>query len=120
MKIIRSQHFPPSRFSAIYLLGILVCRRETYLSERLLRHERIHSRQMLEMLVVGFYLWYLLEWLVRLPMKGNAYHNISFEREAYANEAQPDYLTHRPLFAWRHYLRKQPIHKRKDDRKLPA
>jgi hypothetical protein len=76
------------------------------MDERLLNHERIHTRQMLEMLIVGFYLWYVIEWLIRLPMKGNAYRSISFEREAYANEGNLNYLKQRKLYSWLNYLRK--------------
>ena len=50
------------------------------------KHEKIHIAQQKEMLVIPFYLWYFIEWLVRLFKKGNAYQNISFEREAYVNE----------------------------------
>ena len=45
-----------------------------------------HTAQMKEMLYIFFYLWYVVEWIIRLFMKGNAYRNISFEREAYSNE----------------------------------
>ncbi|MBR3014818.1 MAG: hypothetical protein IKH69_07330, partial [Bacteroidaceae bacterium] len=66
--------------------------------------ERIHTRQMLEMLIVGFYLWYVVEWLLRLPQKGSAYRHISLEREAYAHEHDLGYLEHRKHFAWWRYL----------------
>ena len=77
-----------------------------YLSDELMNHERIHSAQQREMLFVFFYLAYFFEWLLRLPMRGNAYRNISFEREAYANQRNLDYLKHRRLYAWRHYLKR--------------
>ena len=47
---------------------------------------------MREMLYVGFYLWYVAEWVVRLCKKGNAYYNIGFEREAYRHMYEKDYL----------------------------
>ena len=71
-----------------------------------MNHERIHTAQQREMLYVFFYLAYLLEWLVRLPMRGNAYRNISFEREAYANQRDLDYLQRRRHFAWRGYMKR--------------
>ena len=46
----------------------------------------------------------LAEWLVRLLRRGNAYRAISFEREAYDNQRDANYLSHRRHFAWRHYL----------------
>lgn len=69
-------------------------------------HERIHLRQQSEMLVIPFLIWYALEWIVRLFMHGNAYRNISFEREAYINELRNDYLNSRRRWAWVKYLNK--------------
>jgi hypothetical protein len=60
---------------------------------------------MWELLVVGFYLWYFVEWTLRLLMAGNAYRNLSFEREAYENQDNENYLTTRKPFAWRKYLK---------------
>ena len=77
-----------------------------YLSDELMNHERIHTAQQREMLFVFFYLAYLMEWLVRLPMRGNAYRNISFEREAYSNQRDLNYLRHRRFYAWRHYMKR--------------
>lgn len=105
MFIIRNRYVPFKRFNAINLFGVLFTRPEAEMDELLLNHERIHTRQMLEMLVVGFYLWYVIEWLIRLTMKGNAYRNISFEREAYKNEHNLKYLQSRKWFAWTHYLK---------------
>ncbi|MBQ7689815.1 MAG: hypothetical protein IJT30_01285 [Muribaculaceae bacterium] len=100
MKIIRSRYVPFGHFSAINLLGVLFVHPGVYLSQELLNHERIHTRQMLELAIVPFYIAYVLEWLVRLPMRGNAYRNISFEREAYAHEREADYLARRRPYAW--------------------
>ncbi len=107
MKIIHNPLIPPKRFTAINLFGVLFCRKGTSLTTDIIQHERIHTRQMLELLVVGFYLWYLLEWLVRIPMKSRAYTSISFEREAYAHMHDPNYLKHRKPYAWVGYLRKK-------------
>ncbi|TRX38864.1 hypothetical protein FNW52_02130 [Flavobacterium sp. ZT3R18] len=71
-------------------------------------HEKIHLRQQLELLVLPFFVWYFLEYAVRLLQYKNAnlaYRNISFEREAYANERQLDYLKTRPFFSFLNYLR---------------
>ena len=112
MKIIRTSVLPFRGFSAINLLGILFVHHGVYLSNEMMNHERIHTAQQREMLFVFFYLAYLLEWLVRLPMRGNAYRNISFEREAYANQRNLNYLKSRPCYAWRQYLR-HPVYHRK-------
>lgn len=59
---------------------------------------------MKELLYVPFYILYLLEWLYRLTQKGNAYRNISFEKEAYDNENDMDYLDKREHFSWIEYI----------------
>ena len=71
-----------------------------------LNHESIHTAQMRELLYLGFYLAYVIEWCVRLLMCGNAYRNISFEREAYSNESDLEYLKKRKHFAFLNYLKK--------------
>ena len=50
MKIIRSRLVPFKGYNAINLLGILFCRKGVELTPSLLNHERIHTRQMVEML----------------------------------------------------------------------
>lgn len=105
MFIIRNRLVPFKRFNAINILGVLFARPDAEMDEQLLNHERIHTRQMVEMLVVVFYLWYFIEWLIRLTMKGNAYRNISFEREAYTHERNLHYLEERKLFAWISFLK---------------
>ena len=112
MKIVRTSILPFRGFSAINLLGVLFVHHGVYLSNELINHERIHTAQQREMLFVFFYLAYLIEWLTRLPMRGNAYRNISFEREAYANQRNLHYLESRRLYAWRHYMKK-PLHRTK-------
>ena len=61
---------------------------------------------MKEMLYILFYIWYIIEWIIRLFMKGNAYRNISFEREAYGNEHNMNYLNERNKFNWLKYLKR--------------
>ena len=73
----------------------------------LVNHEKIHLRQQLELLILPFFIWYLLEYLVRLVQYQNAnlaYRNISFEREAYSNESNLDYLENRSIFQFCNYL----------------
>jgi hypothetical protein len=49
-----------------------------------------------------YYVWYVVEWLVRLPF-GNAYRSISFEREAFANDEDGEYIVNRELFNFLKY-----------------
>jgi len=104
MIIIRNKLIPFGSFRAINLFGILFVRKNARLGERTLNHERIHTAQWRELWYVGFLLWYLVEWIVRLP-KGNAYRNISFEREAYANDDNLTYLETRKRFAFVKYMK---------------
>ena len=55
MKIVRNRFLPPKGFRAINLLGWIFVRRGTSLSEVDIRHESIHTRQMLELWVLPFY-----------------------------------------------------------------
>lgn len=73
----------------------------------LINHEKIHLRQQAELLVLPFYLWYSLEYLVRLLYYKNhkeAYLNISFEKEAYKHERTSNHLTTRNLWDFTKYL----------------
>ena len=104
MKIIYNNIIPFKGFSAMNLFGVLFVRNGVRLSEKLLNHERIHTAQMKEMLYLGFYLWYFVEWLVRLFGKGNAYRSISFEQEAYDNDDNLTYQDNRKPFEWLKYV----------------
>jgi hypothetical protein len=57
--------------------------------------------------VLPFFIWYFMEYLVRLVQYKNAdlaYRNISFEREAYANEENLTYLKSRSFLRFLNYL----------------
>lgn len=72
-------------------------------NKRIINHENIHLRQQLEMLLVPFYVIYLLNYLLNLLYYMNhtkAYLNIAFEREAYTNEGNTNYLKQRKFWAW--------------------
>ena len=78
----------------------------------LINHEKIHLRQQIEMLIIPFYLVYGVEFLIRFIQYKNrkiGYRNISFEREAYANEVYLDYLKQRNFWNFLKYLRSNDI-----------
>lgn len=105
MRIIRNSLIPWKGFKCINLFGVLFVRKECEMSTIDINHESIHTAQMKELWYVGFYVWYLLEWLYRLIMEENAYRSISFEREAYSNQNDMYYLNvKREKFAWLKYL----------------
>jgi hypothetical protein len=73
----------------------------------IINHEKIHIRQQAELLVVPFYFWYLVEWgigFLKYRSSELAYLNISFEKEAYKNETDLDYLKTRTFWAFLKYL----------------
>lgn len=76
-------------------------------NEVFVNHEKIHIKQQLELLILPFYVWYLLEYLFRLIQykdRKKAYFNISFEREAYCNEKDLNYLKERSFWRFFSYL----------------
>ena len=80
----------------------------------LINHERIHFRQQIELLIFPFYVWYILEYLIYRfegQNSNQAYMNISFEREAYANDDDLTYLKKRQLWSFWKYVGKIHINK---------
>jgi hypothetical protein len=72
-----------------------------------INHERIHLKQQLELLILPFYIWYVVEFFFRYLQVKNfllAYRNISFEREAYANETDFNFVRKRKFWNFRKYL----------------
>lgn len=106
MKIIRNRILPfGKKYYAINLFGILFAKGPC--GAITINHERIHTAQMKELLFIPFYIFYILEWLIRLLQYRNsftAYRNISFEREAYANESNPDYLSKRKPYSFLRFI----------------
>lgn len=70
---------------------------DTVIDDELINHEKIHLRQQLEMLIIPFYIWYLIS------LYRNGYMNISFEKEAYANEDDLNYLKNRKPYSFLKY-----------------
>lgn len=86
---------------------VFLLRKEDKQNVVLINHEKIHIRQQLELLVLPFFIWYGMEFLVRLIQYKNrreAYYNISFEREAYKNEKDLDYLKRRSFWSFLKYV----------------
>jgi len=79
---------------------------DTWYFSKTVRHESIHWMQQMEMLIIPFYIWYLVEWLIRIitPPWKTSYKDISFEREAYDNEKKIGYLDNRKHYVWTKYI----------------
>ena len=72
-----------------------------------LNHESIHIRQQIQLLVMPFFIWYGIEFFIRLIITRSsytAYRNISFEKEAYSNENNPNYLSTKRFWSFLKYL----------------
>ena len=70
-------------------------------------HELIHWEQQKEMLCLFFYLWYLLEYLIKLLRfldHQKAYRGLGFEKEARKYEQDFEYLTRRKCFYWIRFM----------------
>ena len=131
MKIIYNKWIPVNGFSSMNILGFLFTKVKE-LKIKTLRHEQIHTMQQYEILgasaLISLVLcniwaswWYLLVtialpialyvlvWLIELalPPYNSAYKDSPFEREAYENDEDVDYLVTRPLFAWVKYFLKR-------------
>ena len=108
MFFITSKYLVPKGFSGLTVFPFVFFRKTSLRADTtFVNHEKIHIRQQLELLVVLFFVWYLLEFLVRLMQTRNryqAYRRISFEREAYENEKDPDYLNARSFWRFLKYL----------------
>ena len=105
MKIIYNNIIPFKGFKAMNLFGVLFVRNDikTPMDEIYINHEAIHSEQYKEMLWIPFLIWYGIEWFIKIFIYGDthkAYRNISFEREAYQNEHDLEYLSNRKRYRW--------------------
>lgn len=109
MILIVNKYLLGKRFRGISLWPFVVLRNKKDAHDPVfLNHERIHLKQQIELLVLPFYVFYLLEFFMRFILYGNAfkaYYNISFEREAYRNEYDLNYCKKRKLWAFMYYLR---------------
>lgn len=130
MKIIKTKHFPFGSYAVFNLFGILFTKID--LSPEIINHENIHSVQMLEcfiitfiliLLLIGlfnisifwlllsifsFYIIYGIEYLFikicNIKDSWNSiYYKVNFEKEAYDNQTNLDYLKERNLLAWIKY-----------------
>lgn len=107
MKIIHNKLIPFGKYSTINLFGVLFTK-EKQLDNISINHESIHTAQMKEMGYIFFYLWYVIEYIcIRLFHKkqGDAYHDVSFEEEAYYYEYNLNYLNERKPYSWFKFIK---------------
>lgn len=107
MIVIASKYLVPKGYAGMAVFPFIFVADKSSINPTFLNHERIHLRQQLEMLILPFYVWYILEYLLRRIQYKNhhlAYSNISFEREAYANERNLNYLATRRVWWFLKFL----------------
>ena len=108
MILIVAKYLIPKGYSGFAAFPFVFLKKAGYKENRIfLNHEKIHLRQQLELLIIPFFIWYSLEFLLRwyhYKDKNLAYRNLSFEREAYANESNLEYLETRKYFSFLNYL----------------
>ncbi|WP_108422837.1 hypothetical protein [Flagellimonas amoyensis] len=106
--IVVFRHFFYKNYVGLSLWPFIILKEDSLKDDAvLINHERIHLKQQRELLILPFYLLYVSEWLLRTILymdSYRAYQNISFEREAYANEADMQYLSKRKIFGFLNYL----------------
>jgi hypothetical protein len=109
MKIIRNNIIPFKGYKAINLFGVLFVRKNAKIDNITLNHEAIHTAQMKELLYIFFYLFYVIDWLIGLVVywfdTKRAYKEICFEKEAYVNEKDFDYLKKRKPYNFLKYMK---------------
>jgi hypothetical protein len=73
----------------------------------ILNHEYIHIEQQKECLILFFYVWYVIEFLIKCIIYKSwdvAYIATSFEKEAYLHQHNFGYTKMRKRFGWFRYL----------------
>lgn len=132
MKVIYNRFIPFGGYKLINLFGVVFAKSDEPLKPRDLNHEKIHTEQQHEVAVIAlsllvfcvfffdiswwwcllclpaFYILYGLEYvIIRLFHKkqNGAYHDVSFEEEAYHNDEDLEYIEHREPLAWVRYLK---------------
>ena len=109
MMLVVTKYLIPKGFSGLTIFPfVFVKYRRAKVSLTFINHERIHLRQQIEMLILPFFIWYFVEFFIRwfqFRNRNSAYKNISFEREAYANESNLNYLTNRKFFSFLKYIK---------------
>lgn len=109
MRIVYTKNFPPLNYKIFYFFGRLYIKEKdkNLVSEVDINHESIHDKQAKELLYIFFYIWYGIEFLIKLILLWNwhnAYRAISFEQESRINQRNLDYLSARNHFSWINYI----------------
>jgi hypothetical protein len=109
MFVIVAKYLIPKGFAGLTVFPFIFLKEKRDVSNPvMMQHEKIHIRQQMELLILLFFIWYGIEYFIRILQYKNkhlAYRNISFEREAYANESKEDFLEERRFWNFLNYIR---------------
>jgi hypothetical protein len=109
MFLIVSKYLIPKGYAGLTIFPFIILKSNYYLNnEATINHEKIHIRQQIELLILPFYVIYFSNLFFNYLKYRNfqkAYRNIIFEREAYANEKNLDYLKSRSFWSFIKYLK---------------
>lgn len=93
---------------AITFYPFLFVRKDTRNNEELIRHEIIHIRQQVELLIVGVWFLYIFEYLYARYVKKfdarQSYYYTAIEQEAHRNAMNVNYLSVRKPYAVLKYI----------------
>lgn len=103
MKVIYNKYFPFKGRRSINLFGLVFVREGKHLPLHAFNRHEIYIAQMKELLYIGFYICYVVEWLYHfVNQKKNPRELISFEVEAHKHQKNFDYVsTRKPFAQWR-------------------
>lgn len=125
-----AKHLLLPGYSTITIMAFVFTKYKT-LKQYIINHECTHARQWIELTILSgfiiwllclvfdisawwlilsafvFYLWYVIEWLIKGFIYGfdNAYKKVSFEYEARLAENDNNYLENSHYFDWIKYLK---------------
>ena len=106
MKIIYNDVLPTKEYIAINIFNIIFARKKMRaypdsIKNVIINHELIHTEQIKELFYIPFYVLYLCNYIYNLFIYKNhkdAHRNIYFEKEAYDNETNLDYIKTRKKY----------------------
>ena len=130
MIVIKNKFIPFKGYEIINLFGILFTKGD--IDEIEYNHEAIHTRQILECMILSAFIILMICLIFKLPLlwmllaipmyyiqygleyicirifhkkQQDAYHDVSFEEEAYNNEFDLEYIHYRIPFSWIKYIK---------------
>lgn len=106
--IVVFKYLIPKSFSGLTIFPFIFLKDKQLLNDSiLLNHEKIHLKQQIELLWIVFFIWYITAYLLGLLKFQNhykAYKNIFFEKEAYSNQKNTQYLIYRKPYSFLRYF----------------